>query len=76
MILYKNIHLRKIVYAAVNKQQLMVNKMHFYANNLFINTQNLREIFEMKRCIKFQFLISELIWLTIFCGKFTLKSIP
>jgi len=29
MILYKNIHLRKTVYAAVNKQQVMVNKKHF-----------------------------------------------
>jgi ribosomal 30S subunit maturation factor RimM len=75
MILYKNIHLRRTVCASVNKQQVMVNKKHFQANDLLINTQNLREIFEMERYHKFQFLISELIWLTIFYGKFTLMPI-
>jgi len=75
MILHKNIHLRKTVCAAINKQQVMVNKKHFWANDLLINTQNPREVFEMKKYFQCQFLNSELIWLTIFCDKFTLESI-
>jgi len=33
------------VYTHVNKQQVIVNKKHFQANDLLNNTQNLRESF-------------------------------